>query len=198
MSLAQTEDFRTFERLGMVMSPEDKNAALLPRRIDGDWVLFHRPTSVHGADVWLSRSSDLKSWRSPELVLEPPRRAAGGTRPASAWDRRRSRPSTAGSSSTTACARRSPGGSTAPASRSSTSTTRPGSCGARRNGCSARGARLRGLGRRAERRVPVRPRASPRHRRAATCTTAPPTRASASRRRSCADVLDYLLACPPG
>ena len=31
VSLAQTEDFRTFERLGMVMSPEDKNAVLLPR-----------------------------------------------------------------------------------------------------------------------------------------------------------------------
>jgi len=70
VSLAQTEDFTTFERLGMAMSPEDKNAVLLPRRIRGDWVLFHRPTSVHGADVWLSRSSDLRSWRSPELVLD--------------------------------------------------------------------------------------------------------------------------------
>ena len=69
VSLAQTEDFRTFERLGMVVSPEDKNAALFPRRIGGDWVLLHRPTSVHGADVWLSRSSDLKSWRAPELVM---------------------------------------------------------------------------------------------------------------------------------
>jgi predicted GH43/DUF377 family glycosyl hydrolase len=69
VSLAQTEDFKTFERLGMVMSPEDKNAVLLPRRINGHWVLFHRPTSAHGADVWLSRSSDLKSWRSPELVM---------------------------------------------------------------------------------------------------------------------------------
>jgi beta-1,2-mannobiose phosphorylase / 1,2-beta-oligomannan phosphorylase len=69
VSLAQTEDFKTFERLGMVMSPEDKNAALLPRRIAGDWVLFHRPTSAQGADVWMSRSSDLKSWHSPERVL---------------------------------------------------------------------------------------------------------------------------------
>jgi predicted GH43/DUF377 family glycosyl hydrolase len=69
VALAQTADFRTFERLGMVMSPEDKNAALLSRRVGGDWVLFHRPTSVQGADVWLSRSSDLRSWRSPERVL---------------------------------------------------------------------------------------------------------------------------------
>jgi predicted GH43/DUF377 family glycosyl hydrolase len=50
VSLAQTDDFRTFERLGMIMSPEDKNAALLPGRVDGDWVLLDRPTSVHGAD----------------------------------------------------------------------------------------------------------------------------------------------------
>ena len=69
VSLARTEDFRSFERLGAVMTPDDKNAALLPRRIGGDWVLFHRPTSVEGADVWLSRSSDLRSWRSPERVL---------------------------------------------------------------------------------------------------------------------------------
>jgi predicted GH43/DUF377 family glycosyl hydrolase len=69
VSLARTDDFRTFERLGSVMTPDDKNAALLPRRIDGDWMLFHRPTSVEGADVWISRSADLRSWRSPERVL---------------------------------------------------------------------------------------------------------------------------------
>lgn len=78
VSLAQTEDFRTFERMGMVMSPEDKNAVLLPRQIGGEWILFHRPTSVHGADVWMSRSSDLRSWRSPELVM--------GRRPGGWWD----------------------------------------------------------------------------------------------------------------
>ncbi len=69
VALAQTEDFKTFERLGVVMTPDDKNAVLLPRRVGGDWILFHRPTSTHGADVWLSRSSDLMSWRSPEMVL---------------------------------------------------------------------------------------------------------------------------------
>jgi predicted GH43/DUF377 family glycosyl hydrolase len=69
VSLAQTEDFRTFERLGIAMPPEDKNAVLLPRRIGGDFVLFHRPRTVDGADVWLSRSSDLRHWREPELVL---------------------------------------------------------------------------------------------------------------------------------
>lgn len=78
VALAQTEDFRTFERLGLAMSPEDKNAVLLPRRVDGDWILFHRPTSVQGADVWLSRSTDLKSWRTPEKTM--------GRRPGGWWD----------------------------------------------------------------------------------------------------------------
>lgn len=78
ISLAQTTDFRTFERMGMVMAPEDKNGVLMPRRVGGDWILFHRPTSVQGADVWLSRSADLKSWRAPELVL--------ARRPGGWWD----------------------------------------------------------------------------------------------------------------
>lgn len=33
VALATTEDFRTFERIGLVMQPDDKDAALLPHRI---------------------------------------------------------------------------------------------------------------------------------------------------------------------
>lgn len=71
ISLATTQDFRSVERLGLVRVPEDKNGALLPRRVGGKYVLFHRPVTVIGAraDVWLSRSSDLRSWSSPEPVL---------------------------------------------------------------------------------------------------------------------------------
>jgi predicted GH43/DUF377 family glycosyl hydrolase len=69
--LALTQDFEEFEHIGTVMPPEDKNAALFPRRINGNWVLLHRPVTVTGltADVWLSRSTDLVSWRSPEPVM---------------------------------------------------------------------------------------------------------------------------------
>lgn len=71
ISLATTRDFRSVERLGLVRVPEDKNGALLPRRVGGDYVLFHRPVTVIGAraDVWISRSTDLRSWSSPEPVL---------------------------------------------------------------------------------------------------------------------------------
>ena len=37
VSLALTEDFRRFERIGNILPPENKDAALLPRRIDGRW-----------------------------------------------------------------------------------------------------------------------------------------------------------------
>jgi predicted GH43/DUF377 family glycosyl hydrolase len=69
--LSLTRDFNEFEHYGIVMPPEDKNAALFPRRIGESWVLLHRPVTVtgHTADVWLSRSSDLVSWRAPEHVM---------------------------------------------------------------------------------------------------------------------------------
>jgi predicted GH43/DUF377 family glycosyl hydrolase len=70
LSLATTTDFERFERLGMVMSPENKNGALFPRRIGGEFVLAHRPVSSHGGPgAWISRSADLASWSAPVPVL---------------------------------------------------------------------------------------------------------------------------------
>ena len=41
------------------MQPDDKDAALLPRRIDGSFALIHRPMHDSGAHVWMSLSPDL-------------------------------------------------------------------------------------------------------------------------------------------
>jgi predicted GH43/DUF377 family glycosyl hydrolase len=70
VSLALTEDFVHFERYGDIMPPEDKDAALLPRRIGGHWALVHRPVSALGAHIWISYSPDLRHWGSHKLVLE--------------------------------------------------------------------------------------------------------------------------------
>jgi predicted GH43/DUF377 family glycosyl hydrolase len=70
VALALTEDFRHFERYGMIMSPEDKDAALLPYRIGGYWALVHRPVSYFGAHMWMSHSPDLRHWGSHRLMLE--------------------------------------------------------------------------------------------------------------------------------
>jgi predicted GH43/DUF377 family glycosyl hydrolase len=53
VSLALTKDFKTFERFGVIMQPEDKDAALLPRRIGGLWALIHRPVTTLGAHMWI-------------------------------------------------------------------------------------------------------------------------------------------------
>lgn len=70
VSLARTTDFAEFERLGVVMAPENKDAALLPHRIANRWVLMHRPMGPDGAHIWLSYSSDLKHWVDHRRVLE--------------------------------------------------------------------------------------------------------------------------------
>lgn len=70
VSLATTTDFREFERLGVVMSPEDKDAALLPHRIGGYWALIHRPVGTYGAHMWISFSPDLRHWGSHKLMME--------------------------------------------------------------------------------------------------------------------------------
>ena len=80
VALATTTDFVSVKRLGVVCAPEDKNASLLPRRVNGEFVMFHRPVSTIGgrADVWISRSVDLHSWSTPEPVF--------GARPGGWWD----------------------------------------------------------------------------------------------------------------
>lgn len=75
VALALTEDFRRFERLGEIMSPEDKDAALFPRRIGGHWALIHRPVSAREAHMWISYSADLHHWGSHTLMLEARRGA---------------------------------------------------------------------------------------------------------------------------
>jgi len=97
--LASTRDFRTYERHGVLMPPDDKDAALFPHRFDGRWGLIHRPVATtpwyatriwlswlesglktgflrpppqHAAHIWVSWSHDLRHW-SDHTVLLPAR-----------------------------------------------------------------------------------------------------------------------------
>lgn len=75
VSLALTEDFKTFTRYGTIMRPEDKDAALFPRRFGGAWKLIHRPVGPVGAHVWISSSPDLVHWGRHKIIL-PARQGA--------------------------------------------------------------------------------------------------------------------------
>ncbi len=70
VALALTEDFHQFERYGIIMPPDDKDAALLPHRIGGHWALIHRPVSGPRAHMWISYSADLRHWGSQKLMME--------------------------------------------------------------------------------------------------------------------------------
>jgi predicted GH43/DUF377 family glycosyl hydrolase len=82
VSLALTGDFHGFERMGMVLPPEDKDAALFPRRFGGRWAMIHRPVPIHGsADMWISYSPDLIHWGDHRVLIHARR---GGW-----WDARK-------------------------------------------------------------------------------------------------------------
>jgi len=70
VALAFTKDFVKFERLGLIMQPEDKDAALFPRKINGKWALIHRPVNEGRGNMWISYSSDLQQWGGHKLILE--------------------------------------------------------------------------------------------------------------------------------
>ena len=72
VSLATTEDFISYKRIGAVMPPEDKDASLFPRLFKGRWALLHRPTPSNaaiGAHVWISFSPDLVHWGNNTILL---------------------------------------------------------------------------------------------------------------------------------
>ncbi|HMP81010.1 MAG TPA: glycosidase [Pirellulaceae bacterium] len=77
VSLARTKDFRTFHRMGPVMPPEDKDAAVFPRRFDNRYAMIHRPVSAgsSGAHIWLSFSPDLTHWGDHHVLLHARRGA---------------------------------------------------------------------------------------------------------------------------
>lgn len=70
VSLATTTDFVEYTRLGPVTPPEDKDAALFPRRLDGRWALIHRPSPQRGPHhIWISYSPDLRHWGDHTILL---------------------------------------------------------------------------------------------------------------------------------
>jgi predicted GH43/DUF377 family glycosyl hydrolase len=64
VALASTTDFRLFTKHGLILPPENKNVVLFPERIQGKYMMIHRPTggSLGGLQMWLASSSDLLHW----------------------------------------------------------------------------------------------------------------------------------------
>ncbi|WP_058303004.1 glycoside hydrolase family 130 protein [Gorillibacterium timonense] len=62
--LVYTEDFRSFERRGLIFHPDNKDVVLFPEKIGGKYYALHRPSISHYAkpDMWIAESPDLEHW----------------------------------------------------------------------------------------------------------------------------------------
>lgn len=76
--LAVTKDFTHFQRLGRITSPvlDDRDVILFPEKINGKFVMLHRPKQYVGEEygvkypsIWMKFSDDLLDWESKESHL---------------------------------------------------------------------------------------------------------------------------------
>jgi len=71
MALARTEDFKTYERLGLISEPGNKDGMLFPRKVGGRYVRFDRPIGNDVGRIWVSFSRDLRYWGDSRVVISP-------------------------------------------------------------------------------------------------------------------------------
>ncbi len=76
--LAVTRDFQKFRRLGRITKPtlDDRDVILFPEKINGKFVMLHRPKQYVGKafgvaypSIWLKYSDDLLNWEDEESHL---------------------------------------------------------------------------------------------------------------------------------
>jgi len=80
VSLMETEDFKDFNKLGAILLPDNKDAALFPTRFNGEWLMIHRPVSMtsEASNMWISSSPDKLHWGQHQVLLM--------TSPGGYWD----------------------------------------------------------------------------------------------------------------
>ncbi|BCA84501.1 glycosidase [Enterococcus saigonensis] len=78
-SLIATKDFESYQDLGNIFAPENKDVLIFPEKINGKFYALHRPSlkSIGNYDIWIAASPDLESWGQHQHLI--------GIRPNS-WD----------------------------------------------------------------------------------------------------------------
>ncbi|MUG88774.1 glycosidase [Paenibacillus timonensis] len=69
--LAETKDFRTFKRHGLMLAPENKDVMLFPEKIGGKYYALHRPVpkSFGAPEMWIAESPDLLHWGNHRFLM---------------------------------------------------------------------------------------------------------------------------------
>jgi len=74
VSIIKTEDFETFEHVGLPFPPQNRNGVLFPRKIGGRYMMLSRPSDnghTPFGDIFLSHSPDLIHWGCHRHVMAP-------------------------------------------------------------------------------------------------------------------------------
>jgi beta-1,4-mannooligosaccharide/beta-1,4-mannosyl-N-acetylglucosamine phosphorylase len=69
VALARSRDLVTAERVGLIFSPNNKDAVLFPECFDGRYAVLHRPDAGGIEHIWSAYSPDLVHWGEPHCVL---------------------------------------------------------------------------------------------------------------------------------
>ena len=67
--LGKTDDFKTYERLGVIALPSNRVPVLFPEKVDGRYVRLDRPFGIYAGSLWLSYSKDLLYWGDHKFLL---------------------------------------------------------------------------------------------------------------------------------
>ena len=69
--LAKTRDFKNFKIMGPITEPSNKDAALFPQKINGQYWKIDRPSAETRRDIWINSSPDLIHWGNYQCLMEP-------------------------------------------------------------------------------------------------------------------------------
>lgn len=69
--LASTKDFKTFTRHGVIFTPDNKDVAIFPAKINGKFYAFSRPASdeYQRRDLWIAESPDVVCWGNHKRIM---------------------------------------------------------------------------------------------------------------------------------
>ena len=66
--LAISDDLKKWERQGVVLDEENKNAAFFPEKIGGKYLFLHRRG---GSDIWIADTEDFKNYTNHTNIMAP-------------------------------------------------------------------------------------------------------------------------------
>lgn len=67
ISLVESEDLVNWSGRRILLDEPNKDAALLPEKVGGKYVLFHR----RHPNIWIAYSDDLRTWHGHEIIMTP-------------------------------------------------------------------------------------------------------------------------------